>query len=485
MQSFTFPFQLPSVGSRKRRSRRLEMDWEGGDLSSEGGIQLLSAADQKLKLTEHLAAATKDRREQGRVRHSHLALFRQRIYQICLGYSDANDANTLRNDPLFKETIGWGPDREPLATQSTISRWENAARKVDIRGLRDAQMDCFLDRVRSSAREIIIDIDPFDDPCHGAQQGSLFNDYYKVRCYLPLQVVASIDGGRQWVVGAVLRPGNAGAARLAIPYLRELVDEIRKRAPEARIIIRGDSAYGNDRMIRACESMHAQYCFALIPNAVLLRLAGAARGAAASAEALRIRRPKDARREARCTSYRDFQYAAGTWRCLNRVVVRCEAGKPARFYVTDLPSHSEVKQLQTGKPQEAGEGRESEKPWSAHEVFRFYCARGDRENRIREFKCDLDAGRLSCHGYRANEFRLAMMVAAYALLQEIQEQLARISAVKRLANLQVSTVRSMLLKVAVLVRWSRRRVRLSFASHYPLKDVWMRVLAGLLPAPAT
>jgi hypothetical protein len=429
--------------------KKVTVDFAGGDLSSDAGLIPLALADQRRQLTERLAAAVADPRDPARITHSLRELFRERIYLIALGYADANDANTLRHDPLVKTAVGRPPEGEPLAGQSTLSRFENAVTLPDLERLGQALLDQFLERCGPAPRRIVLDLDPFVDECHGAQQLQLFNGHYDCHCYLPLYLCGTIDGGRPFVIGALLRGGRAAPTRGAKWLLHRVVPALRARFPAVEIIVRGDGGFGVPKMLNTCRHLQVRFCFGKPQNAVLHRLSERAQLRAAVAYTV----TKRAERE-----YDEFEYQAGSWKQAERTIVKAEVtqGKlNPRFVVTDLA---------------AANG------FTPAAVYQFYCGRGDApENRIKEFKVDLAADRLSCQAFLANQFRLLLHVAAYLLIQTLQEGLAG----TELAAAQAGTLRLKLLKVAARVLVRSRGVRVQLPSSYPWQRLWRQLVARL------
>ena len=457
------PLSLSHLSLPLLPRQEVRVDFAGGELSSDGGWLLLALLDQKLRLTERMAAAIQDPRREDRVRHALPALLRQRIYQIAQGYQDANDAQTLRHDPLLKVAVGRPPRGPSLAGQSTLSRWENWVSAADLERLEWLLQDLFLEQCGPHPQRIVIDLDPYDDPAHGQQQGVLFNGYYDEYCYLPLLICGTVDEGPQQLIGVVLRDGKAAPTDEAVGYLEDLIAALRQRYPEVELIVRGDGGYGVPVMIAACRRLNVRFCFGKGKNAVLLRLAEGARERAEKAEALRVER--GSRRRA-CRVFADCEYRAKDWPQAERVVVKWEStyGSPnPRFFVTDLAAA-------------AG--------WTPHAVHRFYCARGDRENRIKEFKLDLHGERLSCMSFLANQFRLLLHAAAYLLYQALQREVQRAAPAGELAHAQVETLRSRFMKVAARVLERCRVVRVHLCSSFPQRALWQQVAAQLL-APVT
>lgn len=442
--------------------KEVTVDWDGGALSSDGGWLLLALVDRQLRLTERLAGEIEDPRLPERVHHGLQALLQQRVYQIAQGYQDANDAQTLRRDPLLKLAVGRAPDGPPLAGQSTLSRWENWISAEDLARLEWLLQDLFVEQCGPAPRRIVIDLDPYDDPAHGQQQGVLFNGYYDEHCYLPLLICGTVDDGPQHLIGVVLRDGKASATAEAVGYLQDLVTAIRERYPAVEIVFRGDCAYGVPEIITACRALNVRFCCGKAKNPVLLRLAEPAQERVLQAEALR--RERGGRLRA-CRGFAAVWYRAQQWDRAERVVVKGEltyGSANPRFVVTDLTE---------------ADG------WTPHAVYQFYSARGDRENRIKEFKRDMNGDRLSCSSFLANQFRLVLHAAAYLLYQALQREIRRAAPQTELVPAQVETLRSRFMKVAARVRQRCRVVRVHLCSSFPQRALWtliaQRLLAGV------
>jgi hypothetical protein len=455
MNSFGTSLSVPLL---PRKS--VHVDFGGGNLSSDAGLIPLALADQKMQLTKQLAQAVADPRDPRRIQHSLEDLFRERIYLIALGYEDCNDANTLRADPLVKLAVGRAPADAPLASQSTLSRFENTPTQKDLERIGAVLLGQFLQRCGPKPRRIVLDLDPFADECHGHQQGVLFNGHYDAYCYLPLYLCGQIDGGPQYVIGALLRDGRAAPTHGARFLIRQVVRAIRARYPEVEIIVRGDGAFGVPKMIHVCRHLSARFCFGKPQNPRLHALSEREQLQAAVAYSVTKRSQR---------VYGEFLYQAGSWQQAERTIVKAEVtlGKlNPRFVVTDLPA-----------PKEETPAAEAE--WRAEGVYAFYCQRGDPENRIKEFTVDLSGNRLSCEQFLANQFRLLLHVAAYMLIQTLQAGLAG----TELANAQAGTIRVKLLKVAARVLVRCRGVRVQLPTSYPWQGVWRKLVAFLLGAP--
>lgn len=422
---------------------------DGGAVTSDAGVLLLRELDERLGLTQRLAACIWDWRDESRIDHSVLDLLRQRIYQIACGYEDCNDADLLRHDPALKLAVGKAPQERDLASQPTLSRLENAVGWRECWRLSEALLTCYVERHRSQpAFRIVLDVDTTDDETHGQQQLSCFNGYYDERCYLPLLVFAQREGkGEQELVAAVLRPGNVHGSHRALAMLRRVVARLRAAFPHCVIELRADSALARPEVYEGCEQMQLPYTISLPQNA---RLKVAAEPWMMQARAAYA----ESGEKAKC--YGEFSYAAESWGQERRVIVKAEMmqkGENPRFVVTDR----------------CGGGPEA--------MYRFYCGRGDPENRIKELKLGVKADRLSCHQFRANQFRLLLHAAGYVLLQAMRMMLAG----TELASAQVNTLRLRLLKVGARIVQSVRRVWVHLPSAYPWAYLWPQ-LTRAVPA---
>ena len=458
MATTQLPLAFP-LGTRKP----VAVDWQGGELSSDGGWLLLALVDRQLQLTAQMAACLTDLRDPSRISHPLADLLRQRIYQIAQGYPDANDAQSLRADPLLKLAVGRPPSAASLAGQSTFSRLENAATAADLERLEYLLQDLFVARCGAEPRRIVLDLDPYDDPAHGQQQGVLFNGYYDTHCYLPLLICGTVDDGPQHLIGVVLRDGTASPTAEATGFLADLVTALRERYPSVEIIVRGDSGFGVPVMIEACRELKVHFCFGKGKNPVLLRQAEAGRLRLEAAEDLR-QQAGVRRRPGRV--FAGLEYQARDWARAERVVVKWELtyGTPnPRFVVTDLS---------------ATDG------WTPAATYRFYCARGDRENRIKEFKLDMSGDRLSCSTFLANQFRLYLHAAAYVLYQAVQTALRMVAPTHELARAQVNTLRCRLMKVAARVQERQRVIRVHLCTGFPFPQLWEKLARCWWPPPA-
>lgn len=424
--------------------------------SSDGGAVLLKAADQRLELTASLAACLRDRRQAGKVDHELIELLRQRVYGLACGYADGNDAARLAQDPVHKLLLDRDPvEGEALASQPTLSRFENAVGGKTLFRLGETLAQTVIERHRrrrhGRARRITIDLDPTDDPTHGAQQLSLFNGHYDTWCYLPLLGFVQFDDeAEQYLVAALLRPGNATAHHGALGLLARLVACLRRAFPKARLRVRLDGGFASPELLDWLDAQpQLEYVIGLAKNAVLKRRARSLMGQAR-------RRSRRSRRTEHL--YGECLYAAKTWAGPRRVIIKAEVVRHPdrapkdnpRFLVTNL----------AGSP--------------CHIYESVYCQRGEIENRIKELH-ELEIDRTSCSRFWANQFRLLLTAAAYVLLQELRLRAARTGC----ARAQVATLRLRLLKLAASVQASVRRLVFHLPSSFPYFQDWRRVALAL------
>ena len=426
--------------------------------SSDGGAVLLKAADRRLGLTAALAACLKDERQAAKIDHELDELLTQRVMAIACGYEDANDAERLASDPVHKLLVGRDPVQgEDLASQPTLSRFENSVDRKELFRMGEALADTVIERhrkrLRGRARLITLDLDPTDDPTHGAQQLTFFNWHYDSYCYLPVVGFLTFNHeAEQYLVTAVLRPGNAPGSKGAVGILRRLIDRLTEAFPDAKIRVRLDGGFAVPEVLYFldCEPK-VEYLVNLPSNCVLDRKA--------ESDMKRARRQSKASGQTEHV-YGECQYRTRkTWPWERRViykaeVVRAEGKKPKdnpRFVVTNMKQSSQ---------------------WLYEEV---YCQRGDIENRIKELHYGMEIGRTSCTSFWANQLRVLMTAAAYVLMQELRLGLAGTTS----ARAQVSILRERFLKIGAQVVASVRRIVLYLPQSFPYLRNFRRLALNL------
>ena len=420
----------------------LAASFDGGRLTSDGGLPWLEQADGALGLCAAFAAVIPDWRR-GPVRHALATLVRQRVFQIACGYEDQDDADFLRRDPLLKLVCGHLPETgRDLASQPTFSRLENAVDRRACYRLAVALGELYL---REREREgipthIVLDLDGTDDPTHGAQEGSAYHGYYRQHMLHPLLV---FDGETGQLITAVLRPGNTHGSAGVVAVLKQVVRRLRARWPQVRIEVRMDSAGAVPAMYAWCEREGIPYTIGLITNPRLTALA-----APLVADA---QRERTATGVEKARLFGETLYQAQSWDQPRRVIIKAEAlpkGPNTRFVVTTRAD-----------PPEA--------------LYTWYAARGEGENWIKDLKAACCAARLSDHRFWANQFRLLLHAAAYWLLDTLRRWLTA----RRVARMQLDTLRLRLLKIGGRVYQLRDRVRLRLAASHPGQPLWDHLAA--------
>ncbi len=424
--------------------------------SSDGGAILLKAAERHYGLIDALARCLVDDRQRGKVRHSLRDLLAQRVFGLACGYPDANDSERLGDDPIQKLLLGRDPiTGDTLASQPTVSRFENAVQRRALyhmgRELAATVIDRHRRRLHGRARRITIDLDPTDDPTHGAQQLSFFNGHYDTWCYLPvLGFLTFDDEPEQYLFAAILRPGNAAATRGARGLLLRTFALLRRAFPGARLRVRLDGGFASAELLDLLDAERVDYVVAMAENAVLTR---------AAEPLMPLARLRAEQTGQTAHVYGETHYQAGTWDHPRRVVIKAEVVRLAgreprdnpRFVITNL------------------------RPTPAFLYETVYCRRGEIENRIKELHHGLEIDRTSCSSFWANQFRVLLTAAAYVLMQELRLR-ARGT---RLARAQVWTLRDALLKLGVRVVRSVRRLVLHLPRACPHLAAWRLIACRL------
>jgi hypothetical protein len=438
------PFSFPAVARKK-----ITADFDGGRLTSDGGVMLLAMAERRLGIADRLARIFPDHRDPTRITHSLVDMIRARVFAICCGYEDANDLDSLRTDPAFKLACGRLPDTGvDLCSQPTLSRLENAPRLKDAIRLTYGLVDQWMDSYEGEPASVTLDIDDTCDVAHGQQQLSLFNGHYDERCFLPIHVY---DTDRSRPVAVVLRPGKTPGGVEVRAHLRRLVRHIRKRWTKTHILFRGDGHYARHEAMAWCEDNGVDYVFGLPGSKPL------SRKVEETADAVRTTRAIDDKAVVR--DYAETRHKAKSWSRERRAVARIEAtrlGLDIRFVVTTL-DHGSAEWIYDS----------------------LYCARGQAENLIKLHKTQLASDRTSCHSALANQVRLVLHTAAYWLMLTVRDAIPK---ARDLAKAEFATLRLRLLKIAARIVETASRVRLAFAAACPEADLFRSLPAALMPA---
>lgn len=424
--------------------------------SSDGGAILLQAVDRQLGMSARLAACLEDERQASKVEHTIHQMLGQRIFGLACGYADTNDAARLAHDPVHKLLVGLDPEGEPgLASQPTLCRFENAVGAKELYGCAEALADTVLRRqqrrLQKRVRRITIDLDATDDPTHGQQQLSFFNGHYHHSCYLPLLAFVSFNEEReQFLLAAVLQPGNAAPAGAGLGVVRRVIERVRRYFPDARLRVRLDSAYATPQILDYLDEAGVHYVVSLISNSAL--------DGKAEAKMKRVRKQSAASSQSE-RLYGEFLYrTTRTWKKRRRVVYKAEVVREGARAPRDNQHFLVTNLKQT--------------PGWIYE--KFYCQRGDIENRIKELHHGLEMDRTSCHGFWANQLRVLMTAAAYVLMQELRIRAAGTEC----SRSQVNHLRERLLKIGARVVVSVRRVVLHLPQSFPHLDIFRRIALG-------
>jgi hypothetical protein len=429
------------------QSKQLVADFKGGQISSDAGLLAVRQLDQKLGWLTQAASLISDPRRPDRTDLDVLALLRQRVFGLIGGYEDCNDHDRMRSDPVLKLTCDRGLRDDPLASQPTLSRFENWPTAREVASLNRLLVNHYIAlHRRQRPAEIILDVDPTDDPCHGAQQLALFNGFYDQYMYLPLLVFERASG---MLLGVRLRAGNVHPARGVVGLLRPIVSTLKQAFPRTRIIVRADAGFAVPRLYAFCEGQGIQYLVGM-----------------PSKDAFKAHSEPDLARLCErfektgqpCRYVAGFWHQAGTWDRKRRIIYKVEVnaeGTNRRYLVSNmkgLPVH----------------------------LWRLYCERGTAEGFIEQLKNALKADRLSCHRFVANAFRLCQFALAYNLLRLFGSKLCGTV----LEGASIETIRTRLLKVGARLEESVRRVWVHIASGFPLREVLALVLERISRMPA-
>lgn len=431
------------IGTEKidfgRLGRRVvEGRFDGGSMTSDGGVMLLGQTDRKLGLLDAAARCIPDPRNPLLIKHAVRDMLRQRVYGLALGWEDLIDHGSLREDVAMQTAIG--VERE-VASAPTLCRLENWADKRTAWRLHQVLVDQFIASFKQAPQELVLDFDATDNPLHGQQEGRFFHGYYDCYCYLPLYVFCG-----QQLLCAYLRPSRIDGAKHAAAILKLLVTRLRQTWPQVKIVFRGDSGFCRQRILNYCERADVHYLVGLARNTRLEQMTEFVELAMKDAyEASGIKQRE----------LGEFVYAAQSWARERRVITRLECGPQGtnpRYVVTNL----------TGEPKALYDD--------------MYCQRGEAENRIKEAQVGLFATRTSCRHFQSNQLRVLLAALGYVLIERLRALALRGTA---LANAQVDTLRIKLLKVAAVVTRNTRRIRLFLASNWPSAEIFAHAMSEL------
>lgn len=418
--------------------RVVEGCFDGGSMTSDGGVMLLGETDRKLGLLDAAARCIPDPRNPLLIKHAVRDMLRQRVYGLALGWEDLSDHGSLRQDVAMQTAVG--VERE-VASAPTLCRLENWADKRTAWRLHQVLVDQFIASFKKAPRELVLDFDATDNPLHGQQEERFFHGYYDCYCYLPLYVFCG-----QQLLCAYLRPSRIDGAKHAAAILKLLVTRLRQAWPGVKIVFRGDSGFCRQRILNYCERADVHYLVGLARNTRLEQMTEFVELVMKDAyEASGIKQRE----------LGEFVYAAQSWARERRVITRLECGPQGtnpRYVVTNL----------AGDPKVLYDD--------------LYCQRGEAENRIKEAQVGLFATRTSCQHFQSNQLRVLLAALGYVLIERLRALALQGTA---LANAQVDTLRIKLLKVAAVVTRNTRRIRLYLASNWPSADLFAHAMRQL------
>jgi len=412
--------------------------FDGGSMSSDAGVMLLSEVDRKIGLTQAAASHIADPRNLLLITHTVRDMLRQRIYGLALGWEDLNDHATLRQDIAMQTAVG--VERE-VASAPTLCRLENWSDRQAAWGLHQVLVDQFIASFKSVPEELILDFDATDNPLYGQQESRFFHGYYDSYCYLPLYVFCG-----QQLLCCYLRPSRIDGAKHSAAILKLLVKRLRAAWPQVRIVFRGDSGFCRARIINYCERSGVNYIIGLARNPRLQQIT----------EFVELSMKDEFERtQIKQREVGEFMYAAQSWPIERRVITRLEYGEQGnnpRYIVTNL----------SGAAQQLYDD--------------VYCQRGEAENRIKEAQVGLFATRTSCQHFQCNQLRMLLAALGYVLIERLRALALQGT---ELATAQVDTLRIKLLKVAAVITRNTRRIRLYLASNWPSADIFEHAVQQL------
>jgi hypothetical protein len=420
--------------------KKIEADFNGGEVSSDAGLLLLREVERQVGLIGRVAEVLRDRRHPGYVKHQFLQLIKQRVFQIICGYEDGDDSDELRHDPVLKMACEKLPDGEPLASQPTISRFENALSRTDLYRIAEVFLDIFIESYEKPPEAIILDIDDTDDATHGHQQLALFNAFHNNYCYMPIHIYEGRSGK---LITTVLRPGKRPTGEQIVSILKRVVKRIGEAWPEVGILLRGDSYYSCPAVYEFSKEYEIKYIFGFKPYKPLKEKAK---------ELVEEAQKRYAWEKQPVKMFSEFFHKAKSWPQPKRIIVKVECnalGLFVRYIVTNLEH------------------------WNRRFIYETaYCGRGAMELLIKEHKNHLLSDRTSCSRFEANQFRLFLHSAAYVLLHAFRRLHLKGS---QWARAQFSTIRLKLIKIGARVRQLKTRIKIHLPSSFPYKQELQKI----------
>ena len=431
-QALELPLNLTEVDNKP-----VLVDFDGGQISSDGGLLLLREVEQQIGIIKSLANVIYDARDARYVKHSIMDLMMQRIAQIAAGYEDADDCDDLRADPIIKMCAGRSPETDDdLASQPTMSRFENSITRTYLYRLAKVFVDNFMASYDNEPNIIVLDFDDTEDKVHGDQQLALFNKYFNDHCFMPLHVYEGLSGK---LITTILKPGKRANGKTMLTIVKRLINYIRSHWPNTIIIFRGDCHFTYPEVMEWIdEQQNVYFCTGLTSNSRL--------EAQVESHIDRAKKLYNSHKN-KVSLYHSFNYKADSWNRYRRVIAKIEILADGvlniRYIVTDMEQAK------------------------AKVLYRdIYCARGNAELYIKDHKLYLKSDRTSCHRFAANQFRLLLHSAAYVLIHALKTNVLKHTP---WVNATIATIRLRLLKIGARVRQLKTRIKVELPSCYPFK----------------
>jgi hypothetical protein len=419
-------------------NKRVEIGFTAQDVSSDGGLLLIKDIEDSIGIVKAITSCMVDNRHQSYVRHSFEEITLQRVYQIVAGYEDANDCDKLRDDTILKMSVGRLPDTgAALASQPTMTRFENTPRAKDLYNIAKVFVDKFIASYPAAPPVIIIDCDDTNSNTHGGQQLSLFNDYYGEYCYMPLHIYEGLSGK---LITTILKPGRRSKSVNVYGILKRLIAYMRESWKNTVIVVRGDSHFCSKQLMDwSHDKVNVHFITGLTGNRALI---------AQTKEMVQSCEERFKRDGKPIKRYHSFCYKAQSWENQQRVIVKIEVsekGTNIRYIVTDLWEYRAKSLYEQG-----------------------YCARGNMELWIKDHKSYLLSNRMSCNSFYANQFRLFLHSAAYVLMHTLQKRLLKS---KGLASVTMKTLRERFIKIAAHVKELKTKIKVELPISCPYANV--------------
>jgi hypothetical protein len=423
-----------------QKNKEVKFNFSAEEISSDGGLFLAKKIERKKKTIKMFSSILKDTRHKGYTAHSLEKLISQRVYTMIQGYSDCNDSEYLSEDPIIRTIL-----EGDLASQPTLSRFENSVRIAEIWKLSEHMVESYIKTIDRKRSQLVIDVDGTDDPAHGNQQLSMFNGYYEQNMY---HILIFNDGQTGQIILPVLRPGKCHSNKWFVPLLSRIVEKIQSRRPDIKIIIRGDCGFSGSSFYELADAKGLEFCIGITTNNRLKEHTSLLE-ARVSGQYLINRLKYQAFTEG-------FNYQAESWHKPQTCYAKVEStgkGMNIRYICSNMKAES---------------------PESLYKEF--YVQRGEAsENRIKEFKNMCYADRLSCHRFSANYFRLLLSALCYEFFYQIKQLIAK-SHNEEAKRWQIDNIRLYLMKVGATIEEKAKQIILKLSKSYICRDLFKELV---------